>query len=364
LALVTILVGCGEAPEQVLTPSARPVKSIVVEAPQGGGVRNFPGRIESANRADLAFRVGGKIAELVVQEGARVEREQVLARLDETDFRITLKDRRATYDRASKDFERGKELVAKGAISRRDFDAVDANFKTAAAALEQATQNLDYTYIRAPFAGEVSERHADVFEEVAAGQKVYSVIDRDALEVQIDVPEDIILALPSKARTGETEPDIEVWASFDAAPGRQFDLRFKEVSTRADAQTQTFQVTFSLPRPKDVTVLPGMTASVAVDLSKVVKEQAVYYLPLSAVVGDNHLAARVWIVNEEQMTVHERPVKVGRMVGSRIEVTEGLEPGLRVITAGAAYLSEDMEVTLMRQSEQAQPRVDSVKSGG
>jgi RND family efflux transporter MFP subunit len=358
VALMTLF-GCGEPPQENLEPVARPVKSQIIDAPQGSGVRNFPGRIESANQADLAFRVGGTVSVLDVQEGAQVNRGQMLARLDQTDYEITLKDRQATWDRASKDYGRGKELVAEGAISRRDFDQVEANFKTSDAALEQAKQNLDYTFIRAPFTGQVAQRHVDAFEEVGSGQAIYSIIDSKSLEVQIDVPENIILLLSGTGTPGENAANIKVWASFDVATDKRFPMTFKEAATRADAQTQTFKVTFSLPQPDDVTVLPGMTASVTVDLSTLLDEQAIYYLPLTAIVGDNSMSPRVWTIDEENMTVHERKVTLGRMVGSKIEVTDGLEPGLRIITAGAAYLDEGMKVTLMQQNEQAEPREDS-----
>ena len=353
------LVGCGEPPQVNLEPVARPVKSQIVDSPQGSGVRNFPGRIESANQADLAFRIGGTITVLAVQEGVAVGRGQILARIDQTDYEITLKDRQATWDRASKDFERGKELVAEGAISRRDFDRVEANFKTSDAALEQAKQNLDYTLIRAPFAGQVAQRHVDAFEEVQPGQTIYSIIDAQSLEVQIDVPENIILLLSAAGRPGENADKINVWVSFDVRTDQRFPMTFKEAATRADAQTQTFKVTFNLSQPDEFTVLPGMTASVTVDLSSLLDEQAIYYLPLTAIVGDNSMSARVWTIDEANMTVHERKVTLGRMVGSKVEVTGGLEPGLRIITAGAAYLDEGMKVTLMQQSEQAEPREDS-----
>ncbi len=151
---------------------------------------------------------------------------------------------------------------------------------------------------------------------------------------------------------------MSVWASFEAEPNRRFELTFKEVATRADAQTQTFEVTFAMPAPKDLTVLPGMTASVTADLSSAFDEQVVYYVPIAAVTADNELTPRVWIVDEDALTVREQPVALGRMVGSSIEITDGLEPGLRIVTAGAGYLAEGMAVTLMRQSEQAEPRAD------
>jgi len=356
------LTACGEAPVEDTGPVARPVKSIVVASPAGSGVRNFPGRIDSANKADLAFRVSGTVAELGVNEGEAVKRGQVLARLDQTDFQITLRDRQATWDRADKDFKRASELVDEGAISRRDYDLVEANFKTTDAALAQAKQNIDYTILRAPFDGSVAERHIEAFEEVQVGQYIFSIIDRSSLQVKFDIPENIIMLLPAASEAGERAEDINVWAAFDVASERCFELQFKEAAIRADAQTQTFEVTFSLPTPQGVTVLPGMTASVTVDLSKAINEDAVYYVPIAAVSGTIELNPRVWAVDEETMTVRERPVTVGRMVGSSLEITGGLEPGIRIVTAGAAYLAEGMPVTLLQQSEQAEPREDGIES--
>lgn len=357
LAAATVaLFGCGEPPAESTEIVARPVKSILVAGPAGGGVRNFPGRVESSNRADLGFRVRGTISALSAQEGAEVSQGQVLARLDQRDFEIALKDRQATWDRANKDFSRGKELIASGAISRRDFDLLEANFKTEDAALDQAKQNLDYTFIRAPFAGQIARRHVDNYEEVRVGQTVYSLIDRDVLEVEIDVPENIILSIRGRGAPGQSADKVQAWASFDEVSDRQIPLTFKEASTRADEQTQTFPVTFSLARPEGVRILPGMTSSVTLDMSALLDTQTVYYLPIAAVVADKEMSPRVWTVDETDMTVRERKVQVGSMVGSSIEVTEGLEPGLRVITAGAAYLSEGMKVRLLKQSEQAESR--------
>ncbi len=355
------LTACGEAPIEATDSVARPVKSMVVLSPAGSGIRNFPGRIDAVNRAVLAFRVAGTVAELSIKTGVDVTKGQVLARLDQTDFQIALREQQARFDRAKKDYDRAKDLVGNGAISRRDFDTIEAGYKTHGATLEQTQQNLDYTTLRAPFAGNIALRHIDAFEEIQVGQRIFSIIDPSFLEVKFDIPENLVLLLPGR-RSGDQPKNVNVWATFDAAPQLRFELEFKEVATRADAQTQTFEVTFSLPAPEEVTVLPGMTASVMVDLSKALKQQSIYYVPLTAVAGTNELNPRVWIVNEDSMTVHERQVSVGRMIGSSLEVTDGLEPGLRIVTAGAAYLAEGMKVTLLKQSEQAEPRSDDLGS--
>jgi multidrug efflux pump subunit AcrA (membrane-fusion protein) len=89
----------------------RPVKTIVVVTPESGGIRHFPARIDANRKAELSFRVPGKVTELAIKEGDRVVEGQLIARLDPTDYQITVNDRQAPFDNARKNFERTKKLV-------------------------------------------------------------------------------------------------------------------------------------------------------------------------------------------------------------------------------------------------------------
>ncbi|MAZ88010.1 MAG: efflux transporter periplasmic adaptor subunit [Cellvibrionaceae bacterium] len=332
---------------------------MVIGGPDGSNLRHFPGRIDSANKAELSFRVPGKVEKLLVNEGEFVTKGQTLAQLDRTDYRITMKDRAANYEQAKKDFERGEELVVKGSISRRDYDTLKAKYKSADAALEQAQQNLNYTTLKAPFAGSIARRHIEQFEEIATKQSVLSIIDQDSLLVKFDIPESLILQLPQGTEEDQVTGHVSVWARFDSSSDSQFELIFKEVSKRADAKTQTFEITYSLPQQKEITVLPGMTANVTIDFSEVLNDKPVHFLPLSAISGSNELEPRVWRIDEQTMTVKEQKIAIGRMLGSKVEVTNGVQSGMRIVTAGAAFLSEDMKVSLIKPMEQAEPRNDT-----
>jgi RND family efflux transporter MFP subunit len=349
-----MLTACSKEEEIQVSDSARPVKTAVVGGPEAGGERRFPGRVDSASKAELAFRVPGTIRSINVVEGDQVEEGQVLAELDPTDYDIRLRDRQATFDQARNDFKRASELVEDGFISRTDFDNREAAFKSAEAALQAAQQDLQYTKLTAPFGGTVAQRYVERAEEIQAKEPIMAIQDQDQLEIKVDVPESIMARIQRAER--DTGRDIPVWATFDAAPNRRIDLRMKEVSTRADAATQTFQVTLLMDPPDGFNVLPGMTASVVADLGKVTKGEERYYLPVSAVTADSGLEAFVWVVDESDMTVSKVPVEVGRMSGWSIEAASGIEPGSRIVTAGVGYLAEGMKVRLMRPREQAQPR--------
>lgn len=352
-----LLQGCGEE-SQTVTPSdtSRPVKTLLIAGATGAGVRNFPARIDAAQRADLAFRVSGTVAELLVKEGDRVAAGQLVARLEPKDFQIVVNDRQATFDNAKKNYDRAKGLVESGAISRMDFDRLEAEFKSARAALEAARQDLAYTELAAPFGGVIAKRQIQQFEEVQAKQAIVTLQNVDQLEVKFDIPE----ALVRRLRAGDNRPAARegavVAVSFDGMPGRSFPLTFKEVATKADAKTQTFEVTYTMQQPEQHTVLPGMTANVMVDLSAYLDETASYQVPVSAVVGDYKLDPQVWVVDPDSLTTRAQPVQVGRMSGASIEVTAGLKPGMRIVTAGAAFVSPGMKVSLMPEREQAEPR--------
>ncbi len=356
LLAALLLSGCEKPEEPRGEPPIRPVKTMLVSAGNAGGVRQFPARIDSLNKADLAFRVPGKVQEILVSEGEEVEKGQLLARLDDTDYRIVVNDRQASFDKAKKDFQRAKKLIKEGYISRTDYDKLEAAFKSARAALEAARQDLAYTRLKAPFAGTVAKRYVEQFEEVRPNQPVLALSDTSLLKVIFDVPENIIQTIRRSNEGG----GVEVWASFDTLPDKRFPLRFLEVSTRADPQTQTFKVTFTMPRPEQLNVLPGMTANVTVDLTRVQRITQGQMLPLTAVTADAALDPIVWMVDDDT-TVHAQKVKLGEMHGARIEVLEGVQDGMRVVTAGTPYLAEGMKVRLMPEKEQAEPRLDDLK---
>jgi RND family efflux transporter MFP subunit len=356
-ASLLVLGACQQqSPETEPAAVSRPVKTMLITAPKSGGVRNFPARIAASRRAELSFRVPGQVIEVPVKEGDQVEAEQVVAELDPKDFEVVVNDRQATYSNAKKNFDRAKELIDKGHISKMDYDRLEAEFINAEAALKSARLDLEYTRLKAPFAGVIAKRQVERFEEVQAKQPVLTLQDITSLDVEFDIPESIIRSIRAGDEGGRARDQVEIYASFEGMPGQRFPLTFKEISTKADAQTQTFEATYIMRQLEQGSVLPGMTAVVTVDLSRFVGADTLFNLPVGAVVGDYKLDPRVWVVDEQSMTVAPRAVQVGRMLGNSIEVTEGLEPGERIVTAGVPFLTEGMKVTLIPDREQAKPR--------
>lgn len=362
LFTIALTSGCSKKPEVVQAEEIRPVKTVLVKAPDTGGIRNFPGRIDANRKAELAFRVSGKVQELLVKEGDLVAEGDTIAKLDPTDFQITVNDKKALFTRAEKDYKRGKKLVKDGHISKMDFDKLEASFLSTKADLNLARQQLAYTELKAPFNGTVARRYIQSFEEIQAKQNIITLNDNDILEVKFDLPENLILRLQTVEGVDSIEKSkmkhqIPVVAMFQSQIDKEYSLTFKEMSTKADASTQTFSVTYTLPKPDDVIVLPGMTATVKIDLSKVIDNEHIFYLPVSAVVADVALQGTVWLVDEKTMQVAPVSVEVGTMKGNQIKVKEGIEDGQRVVIAGVPFLYKGLKVTLMSDSEQAKDNI-------
>ncbi|MEE4660363.1 MAG: efflux RND transporter periplasmic adaptor subunit [Halieaceae bacterium] len=358
------LFGCAEeAPPPEIT--SRPVKLYTVEGPGDQAIRNFPGSVNATQRADLSFRVPGMLQQILVREGENVSKGQLLATLDPTDYEIVLEDRQATFDNAQRNFERAKELITDGNISKLDYDRMEANFRTAAAALAKAEQDLEYTQLRAPFDGTIARREVDNFEEVVAKQTIFRFANLSRMDIVINLPEAFVRSIRARSddfesgqRIDQNERDVTALASFEGRENSSFTLKLKEVATKADPQTQTFAVTFTMPQPDNFRVLPGMTANVLVDFSRIIAMDFAKWVPVSAVQADADLDPRVWMLEPETMTVKSHPVTLGRMSGDRVEVLDGLAGGEEIVSVGAAYLSEGMRVTRMQTGEQAVPRED------
>jgi RND family efflux transporter MFP subunit len=360
----SLLSACSEPPPPPTKEVARPVKTYLIEDTGGGGIRSFPARIDAGQKAELAFRVSGKITKLTAKEGDRVEQGQVIASLDPTDYQIKYNNQKASFDNAKKNFNRAKDLVKKGNISKMDFDRLEAEYKSATSALESAQQNLDYTKLTAPFSGILARRHIQAFEEVQAKQAIFDLQDLAQLEVKFDVPESIVRRVDrvdNEHGAQSDEKPIPTFVYFSDNPQKRYPIKFREVSTQADDKTQTFEVTYTMDEIEGATILPGMTATVIADLSSLSGEEIIHSVPSSAIVGDYKLDPTAWVIDETTMTAKPRPVKVGRMMGDRIEIFEGLESGERIVTAGTPFLTDGMKVIPMAEREQATPRPDDLK---
>ena len=345
------LAGC-QREEVEREPVVRPVRIMTIGDAGAGQTLVFSGSIRAGDTAELGFEVPGRIVELPVNEGQQVSQGDLIARLDPADFQSQVDQAEANYRQAQSTFERYKEIVERGAVSRQELDLRQRNYEVAQAELATARKALSDTRLVAPFSGEIGRRLVDNFVNVRAKEGVVILQDLTTLEVVVTIPEqDWARARPGLTREERTEL-ISPMVSLTMIPGREFPARLKEIATVADPSTRTFEVIAEMDNPEDVSILPGMTANVRVTIpggSPVTTDVAVYSIPANAVLADADGNSTVWVVDPSTMTVSSAMIQLGDVSGDRVRVMAGLNPGDRIATSGVHKLREGMQVTELGQ---------------
>lgn len=331
-----VLTACGTETIEAPTP-VKPVRLHEVGVQHHLNERQFVGRVDAVSTVDLAFQVGGELVELPVQQGAVVEAGGLIAALDPTDYQHKLEQARVQYEQARRELERGRPLREKGFLTPSALDTLQSNHDLARVALENAQRNLAYTRLHAPFDALISRRLVERYSRVQAGTPLVRVQDVTELRVQVNVPEQLMQV--AKTREGH-----EVYAIFSQFPDQRLPLLYREHETEADPVTQTYQVTFALPRPDGMAILPGMTLTVVARPNLPHERSAGWLLPLSAL--DTSIAEqfRVWIYDASSQQVMPRQVEVGRLFEDQVEILSGVEAGEQIVSTGVSRLHAGQQV--------------------
>lgn len=332
-------------PEQMPQVPIRPVKTMLVGGPVPITQRRYPGKVQAADRVQMSFEVAGAIADLPVKAGQRVRKGEVLARLDPRDFQNTLNAKKAVEDERRINSERIREALSKGASTPTELDQAVATYKVATAESAIAKKALEDTILRAPFDGMIAYTLVRQYQKVAPKEAILSLQAPSGLEIVIHLPEQVV------ALTAAEEEGRSITASFDFLPGREFPMTVKEYATEADPATQTYAVTLAMPAPKDMTILPGMSATVTVATRPILTEKAEgFLLPLTAVPVDGRGQFHIWLVegtNDGPYTVRRQDVTVGPMTKEYVVVTKGAASRQRIATAGVHLLENGQQVRLL-----------------
>lgn len=322
-------------PQETFPPM---VKIVDVGGLTQGSIRQFPAQVEPNKDSHLAFRVSGELKEFAVKAGNRVTKGQLLAKLDDRDFKIQVNDRKARHALAKSQFERAKQLRDRKLASQAQYDEAQANLLVSQANLNSAETALEYTSLYAPYDGVIAKVYAENLQNVQAQQVILNMQNVDSVDVSIQLPERLVAIINKE--TGYSPSVV-----FDSLPNKTFNVTVKEWDAQADAATRTFKVVFTLKLTEQDNILPGMSGTLFADLAQVThQDYSQIVVPVSAVFAaddkQSETAQRfVWVVSDD-MTVKHRTVDVGSLSGNGIIIKSGLSGDEKIVGAGAHYLSE------------------------
>jgi RND family efflux transporter MFP subunit len=312
----------------ILVKKARVVKEAIPTSIFTSGI------LVSDNETRLSFKVGGLVNNIAVQEGQKVDKDQVLAVLNLSEIKAQVSLARNNYDKTMRDLKRIENLYQDSVATLEQKQNAKTAVDVAYANLQIAEFNLTHAVIRAPVQGIILKKFVEKNELVSPGQPV------------------LIFGSSGKhwrVKVGITERDIiklqlndSAYVSFDVYPDIQFPARIVELAGAADPYTGTFEAGIQLD-PLDYKLISGFVARVTIVTSR---KEWYHTIPLDALYEADGTQASVFFVEEDGGTAKKQWVELGPISGTRVATRAGLENIKEVISSGTAYLYEGASVKI------------------
>src|SRR5271168_4684164 len=349
------------------------------------------GSVEGSETSDVAFQVSGKVARVFVEEGQHVNRGQLLAELEPTDYRNAfdaanaqrqmaealaqkadaglrkqeVEEARIDLNRWEDEYKRMRFLVERKSLPSNDFQKIEAAYNTAReryqmavegtrledrhAAIAQAlaakaqaseeSKRLGDTRLLAPITGNISVRRIDPGQTVAAGAPVLSIVNLNPVKVRIGVPE---------AEIGKVKRGAKADVSLPSLEGRSFEGQVEIIGVSAEAASRTYAVKIVVPNPGPV-LLAGMVAEARIFASTNAgpAKTQVLTIPGEAIVRDAQGAPNVYVYHPDRNRVYARRIEIGLPIGGEVQIRSGLNGDEQIVVAGQQKLREGALVQLV-----------------
>ena len=320
-------------------PAGQPVEVARVERGELTARYAATATLEAEREAKLVAEVPGTVLEIAVEEGERVRKGQLLARLDADRSRLQLREAEADLQRRRNDVERGEKLLARKLIPATSQDQAESDYAVRRAEVDLARVSVNKSEIRAPFDGVVTRRWVKRGQLLAKNAPVFDIADFSDLRADLRVPERDAGAL------GAGQP---VKFAVDALGTRDFTARIERVAPIVDRASGTVGVTVRIDN-RDLVLRPGLFARM--DVAFLHLADAVL-MPKAAVLGSRN-AAVAYVIHDGKAV--RTSIRLGYENGSRVQILEGVEAGNEVVVIGHAALSDGAEVDVL-------PAVDDTAS--
>jgi RND family efflux transporter MFP subunit len=346
LAALSMLLAACEPSSDATTPTARPVRTLPVEKRDAGVPVMLTGRIAAEDEVALGFRISGRLIENDLKLGNRVQAGQVVARLESQNELNALRAAQAglaaaqgQLTQARNHFERQDTLLGQGWTTRANHDQAKQAQQTAQSQVDAAEAQLkaahdlvSFTELKADAPGVVTAVGPAAGAVIQAGQMIVKLARQDGRDAVFDVPAQLIRSAP-------TDPKITVTLPDDPKVTAQG--RVREVAPQANPVTRTFEVKVGLTNPP-----PEMRLGATVTGRMEMEAVPVITIPATALTKFNRQPA-VWIVDPAKQTVSMRNVDVLRFDQGTVAVSQGLDTGEVVVTAGVQALHPGQKVRLL-----------------
>lgn len=334
--LILCLTSCQEKESKTPLLPVRPVNVVQVKTLETV-TRQYTGVVQSAEFSLLAFKVSGTLTALNVEEGQKIKKGDVVARINPYDYQLQYNTAQSNYNTAKSIYERNKRLLEANAVATQSLEIAQADYIQAGSAVDIARSTLKYTQLKAPFEGMIEKKYVANFEEIMVGQAIVKLVNPDSIEVSFILPETSIQLL---------EVPKTIYVEFDTQKGKLFVSDIKEYIYSSDGSgiPITLKITDKEFLPYRNEVYPGFSCKVIFEIQNTVSDK--FIIPASALFKKEN-GEFVWIVNPKTQTVRMQAVTTIHFDNKAL-VKEGLQRDDLIITAGVQAIKDGQQVAILQ----------------
>ena len=345
ILLICLFTACKkEAKEEVI----RSVKIQEINSMQDENFNiDFPAQISPSQKTILAFKYAGKIKSINFESGDFVKKGQVIATMDDTDYKVNLdafskkyEAAKAVAQNAEQQFARTETLYKGDALAKKDYDnalmqrnVAISTFKEASAGLQNARNTLNDTKIVAPYDGYIDKKVVDVGTVVPEGGPVVSFISNEITDISVN----------ASVKDIEYIKNAENISFKDSTSDKIYNLKIKSIAQNPDSINLTYPVIFTFSDlNEDDKFLSGQTGTVTIAVKNQDKEEIL--IPINAIFEDK--GSNVYLFKDGQAV--KTSIEIGELRETdKISVVKGLKTGDKVIVAGVSKLADGDKVKLL-----------------
>lgn len=276
----------------------------------------------------------GRVSKIYVEEGSRVSKGTVLARIDAEILNTDRETAEATYQNALKDLQRYESSFKTGGVTQQQVDQARLNTQNAKLRLQSQQRKLSDANIRSSINGIVNKKMIEVGAVVAPGTQLFELVDVSKLKLKVNVNESQVANL----KIGDA---VQIQSSV--FPDDKFTGKVSFIAAKAD-ETLNFPIEVEVTNNVKNSLRAGMYGTA---LFKFPKQNPAILVPRTAFVGSVN-SNEVYILDKAKNTAQTRKVVSGRILGENVEIVDGLKEGETVITSGQINLNEGTPVTVIK----------------
>ncbi|QLE01534.1 efflux RND transporter periplasmic adaptor subunit [Galbibacter sp. BG1] len=334
LLLIVFFVGCNSKETASEKNNPPEIKVLPLQTDTQPVVISLSGNAEGSKTLRLGFMVAGRVNYVAINEGESINKGELLASLDATDYEIGLEAANGKLMEVQDKYDRLKIMYDRNSISEADFVEVKAGLQQAKAQQKLIAKNVENTKIYAPISGVLLKKGVSEGEIIDKGMPVFGLSDIDEVKIVATVPENEV----NKIKMGE-KAEITVYALDTVVQGEII-----EIGKAAEATTRTYTAKINIENP-DHRILPGMIADIKINTPS---EQEILTISGNTILKDPDNNSYVFVLDEYKNKVFRRDISIGSLYGDKIQITSGLKKGDLLVTEGHRDLQDGMLVTTNR----------------